>query len=104
LEATPSAIIMIPISLFSLVLLGISGAILDSLGLPGGVTTAGAIATSLTFFSSSFWLARRSFQREMKRRSEKLAELMDRLAALVTGGAQSPVPGQHERENATPQG
>jgi len=105
LERTPSAIVMVPISLFSLVLLGISGAILDSLGLPTGITTAGAIATSLTFFSSTYGLARRSFKREMKSRSEKLTKLMERLAALTRRESRGSLPVEpRKREEVTPAG
>ncbi|UCG85789.1 MAG: serine/threonine protein kinase [Gemmatimonadota bacterium] len=92
LEGTPSAVIMIPISLVSLFLVGISGAILDSVGLPAGIVTAGAITASLSFFSSTYWLARRSFKREMKRRSEKLTDLMERLVELTKGKGHSTLP------------
>ena len=102
-EGTPSAIVMLPISLFSLVLVGISGAILDSIGLPAGITTAGAIATALGFFSSTYGLARRSYKREMKRRSEKLTKLMERLVALTGREPRRPLPVEpREREEVTP--
>ncbi len=104
-EGIPGAILMVPISLGSLVLIGISGAILDGLGLSTGITIAGAIATSLTVFNSMYWPLRRSFKRQMKRRSEKTTELMERLVALARRDLRGSSPVEsREREEVTPAG
>jgi tRNA A-37 threonylcarbamoyl transferase component Bud32 len=105
LEGTPSAIAMVPITLVSLVLIGISGAILAGLGLSAGPSTAGAIATSLGFFGSTYWLLRSSFKRGMKRRGETLSGLMERLVALAKGKGSGTSPLESQtRQEITPAG
>jgi len=104
-EGTPSAIVMVPVTAFGLAVVGITGAILSSLGLSTEVTTAWAIATALTFFGGAYGLLRRSFKRELKRRSEQLTDLMERLVALAKKDPQGLLPVEpREREEATPAG
>ncbi len=104
-EGTPAAIAMVPVTAFGLAIVGITGAILSNLGLSTGITTAAAIATALTFFGSSYGLLRRSFNRQMKHRSEKITELMERLVALAKRESRGSSPVEsREREEVTPAG
>jgi len=102
-EGTPSAVVMIPITLFSLISIGITGAIVDGLGATTLATVIAALTASGSIFSGAYWAARRSFKREMRQRSEKLTALMDRLIELVKQHGRTELPGgQIEAEAVTP--
>jgi serine/threonine protein kinase len=104
-ESTPSAVIMIPITLFSLISIGITGAIVSGLGASTLPTAIAALATSGSIFSAAYWAARRSFKRDMRQRWEVLAGLMERLVELVMQHRQNAVPPlQSETEDVTPAG
>ena len=79
-----SAIVMIPISAVSLVLIGVSGAILaEGFGVSTLPTVLSALGISAPIFTTSYWLARRSTAKEMKKRLTVVAGLMDRLVNYV---------------------
>ena len=91
-EGSPSAIVMAPISMVSLVLIGVTGAILaEGLGLPDLTALLGALSVSGSFFTGTFWAARRSHRRQMTKRLKTINGLMDRLVDLVLrrGGSES---------------
>ncbi|MFC1640117.1 protein kinase, partial [Gemmatimonadota bacterium] len=83
-EGGPSGIVMAPITVGSLVLIGVTGAILaEGLGLPDITALIGAVTVSGSFFASTYWAARRSMKREMTKRLNVISGLMDRLAKHV---------------------
>jgi len=84
-EAAPSAVVMVPITAFSLVVLGITGAIISNAGVSTIGTVATAVTTAITFAGGAYWAARKSFQRQLKQRSEQLIGLMDRMVEMVRG-------------------
>jgi serine/threonine protein kinase len=84
-EATPSALVMVPITAFSLVVLGITGAIISNVGVSTIGTVATAVTTAGTFAGGTYWAARRSFQRQLKQRSRQLVGLMDRMVEMIRG-------------------
>lgn len=85
-EATPSAIVMVPISLFSLLVIPITGAILSGVGVPTMETVAAAVAAASTFAGGTYWAARKSFRRQLRERSHRLLGLMDRMVQMIGGG------------------
>jgi hypothetical protein len=84
-EASPSAVVMVPISMFSLVVLGITGAILSGVGVPTMETVAGAVTAAGTFAGGTYWAARNSFRRRLRERSQRLLGLMDRMVRMIGG-------------------
>ena len=83
-EGSPSAIVMAPISVGSLALIGVTGAILaEGLGLPDLVALIGALGVSGSFFSGTYWAARRSMKKKMNERLTVISGLMDRLVNYV---------------------
>jgi len=83
-DSVTSGIVMIPVLAVSLVLIGVTGAILaEGFGLPTLTTVVGALGASGTFFTTSYWLARRSHQRWMAKRFDLISGLMDRLVSYV---------------------
>jgi hypothetical protein len=81
--ATPSNMVMIPITVGSVIALPITGAILDSLGVPwygalaGGLTVCGALFSSLTA------AARASFKKQMNERAARMKRVLERLVELA---------------------
>ena len=104
-EGSPSAVVMAPIATVSLVLAGVTGAILaESVGLPTLPSLLGALSASGSFFTGAFWAARRSHRRQMAKRLEVLSGLMDRLVKYVRKrGGQGKLPAPVEvNESGTP--
>ena len=92
-EGVSRAIVMLPISLVSLVLIGVSGAILaEGFGLPTGITVLGALGIPGTFFTTTFMAARRSHKRAMQKRWNLISGLMDRLVDHVRRKGRSSLP------------
>ena len=92
-EGGPSGIVMAPIAVGSLILIGVTGAILaEGMGLPDLTALLGALTVSGSFFSGTYWAARRSMKREMTKRLDVVSGLMDRLARHVhkLGGGRLP--------------
>jgi hypothetical protein len=106
-ESTPSAVVLVPISFGSLVLIGITGAVLaEGVGLPTLPTLLGALGVSASFFTGTFWAARRSHKREMSRRLKVLSGLMDRLGRYVRdrGSSGNSAASQQASERNAPSG
>jgi len=82
-EAVAEGVVLVPITAVSLVLLGITGAIVDSAGASTIVTTAIAAAVSGGAFTVAFAAFRKSFRRGLEKRRARLARLMDQLVELV---------------------
>jgi tRNA A-37 threonylcarbamoyl transferase component Bud32 len=83
-EGAPTAGVLAAIGLVSLPILGITGAIFDSLGVSTLGTIAAAVTAASTVAGGSYWAVRNSFKRALKRRSEQLSSLMGRLAVMVS--------------------
>ena len=85
-EGSPSSMIMAPISLVSMVLIGVTGAIIHEwFGLSDVTALIGALSVSGSVFSSAWWAARRAQRRTIEKRSKKLLGLMDRLLNRIRG-------------------
>jgi len=85
-ESMPSSVVMVPISLGSLVLIGVTGAILaEGFGVPTLPTLLSALGVSASFFTTTYWAARRSQKREMEKRLGQLTKLMNRLVDHARG-------------------
>jgi serine/threonine protein kinase len=94
-EGSPSAVVIVPISMVSLVLIGITGAILaEGIGLSTLPSLIGALSVSASFFSGTFWAARRSQKKGMSKRLTVISGLMDRLVNYVRerGSGRLPAP------------
>jgi len=82
-DTLPAGIVFVPLGAFSGVVLGITGAILDSLGLATLPTVAVAITTAVTAFSGGWFGLRRLHRYQMRKRWEKVSGLMNRLTEQV---------------------
>jgi hypothetical protein len=89
-ERTSMTFVLLPLSVGSLVLLGITGAIADGAGASDLVAAIIAGGTSLSVFGVSFLAVRRAFQRQIRRRFERLSHLMARLEAIVLDRGRQP--------------
>ena len=90
-EGSPSAIVMAPITLGSLILIGVTGAILhEGFGVPDLPSLFAALSVAGGFFSSAWWGARRAQRRTIEKRSKKLLGLMDRLVNRIRGSKKEP--------------
>jgi serine/threonine protein kinase len=76
-------IIMAPIVAVSAILIGITGAVVSDVTGSDLQALLAALAVSGTFFSTTYLLARRSFRRELQKRSRTLHDLMDRLTQRI---------------------
>jgi tRNA A-37 threonylcarbamoyl transferase component Bud32 len=82
-DVVPQSVAFIPLTVVSLIALGITGAIFDGAGAGTAATVAAAIGVSGSVFSGFWYTLRRITKRQMTRRFAKLSELMDRLTGLV---------------------
>jgi len=78
-------IIMAPIVGVSVILIGITGAVVNDVTGSNLQALLAALAVSGTFFSTTYLLARRSFRRQLHKRSRTLHQLMDRLTLRISG-------------------
>jgi len=76
-------LIMAPIVAVSAILIGITGAVVSDVTGSDLQALLAALAISGTFFSTTYLLARRSFHRELHKRSRTLQDLMDRLTRRI---------------------
>ena len=81
-----STFIMAPIVAVSAILIGVTGAVVSDVTGSDLQALLAALAVSGTFFSTTYLLARRSFRRELQKRSRTLHQLMDRLTHRISPG------------------
>ncbi len=78
-EAVPPGIVFIPITTVSLIVLGITGAVLDGAGAATMATVATAVGTAGLTFSGSWYALSKFTKRQMRRRFAVISNLFDRL-------------------------
>ncbi len=89
-DAAPKTVVMAPVALVSFVMFGITGAIVEGMGVATGPTVVAAIGVGTGLFTTGWLGARAWFNRVMKRRQQRLAGLVTRLGQIVTGSRQLP--------------
>ncbi len=82
-EAVPPGVVFVPITTVSLIVLGITGAVLDGAGAATMATVATAVGTAGLFFSGSWYALRKFTKWQMRRRLAVISNLFHRLTGHV---------------------
>ncbi len=82
-DIVPTGIVFVPLGAVTGIVLGVTGAIAESLGLATLPTVAVAVTAAVTTFSGGWFGLRRLHRYQMRKRWEKISGLMNRLTEHV---------------------